>query len=802
MARFLLLLLSLLALPGGAKAAPLHPTIPGAPPAPRPLAPAVLDGATFYAHGADLLGLDAEGTHIVRRVRLSGRIGEVRSEGGLLHVVLTPRAEGPVPDRLALPGFRPEAPPARGFYAGGLGDSLIALREARAVALGWDLDGPTTFDAAKMKAAVLGLVAWEAIDRTNPYPPAIRGELLRRLGDEPGALAAFDAAADLPLASPYDLLRVSTLLEDQLARAPAERAFARGAKAARFSDMESQVAAQVLLGVPRLALARAIGTADVAEVHRLVLRQADLFPAAEGGARAYPDLAAWMQQHGRADLAAEWTRRAAIARQGLPARLDEIPAAIDRRVPLVAGFSLVLPLVAFAVGMRRGARALDRRRALADALGLLFVLGALGWFSVDVAARLQALGRASSVPLTLIDGASFAPDAERWALDHLVASPEQATVLAELRRGVRPTDDALARAIARPDLRRAFGAVLSADPALPAGGGLRVPHSLVAAAALFAFGHALGARSRLSKGPPRWFLVARVTPGGPTGLGPIGGVLAALAVGGALSLLGTHAHLADVAAPEATRYYGLETIARAAPPPDLRWAWIAIVAWALLHALAVRIDKKRLARAATVALVGLSLFAPREARAWDEKPGQFVVAAHADLLAGASLGSGFEQCPCESRRRPFGGTVGGRAGYDFDFGFVFEIDAAYQYGVTTAVVRQGVSDEVRTSGLVVSVAGGMRLPVQRVQLHALLGIGAWMGIVSASRPGLPDEQVETTAPLLAPGLRVSVPLVGPLRAGLELGAWVGVANDAEVRGQRAMGWFLLAHGSAFVGVAL
>lgn len=122
--------------------------------------------------------------------------------------------------------------------------------------------------------------------------------------------------------------------------------------------------------------------------------------------------------------------------------------------------------------------------------------------------------------------------------------------------------------------------------------------------------------------------------------------------------------------------------------------------------------------------------------------------------------------------------------------------------MTTAVVRQGVSDEVRTSGLVVSVAGGMRLPVQRVQLHALLGIGAWMGIVAASRPGLPDEQVETTAPLLAPGLRVSVPLVGPLRAGLELGAWVGVADNAEVRGQRAMGWFLLAHGSAFVGVAL
>ncbi len=802
MARALLVFLALLALTGRAAAAPVHPTIPGAPPAPRPQPPVVLDGAVFYAHGGDLLGLDAEGTHVVRRARLGGRIGELRSEGGLLHVVLTPRAEGPVPDRLALPGFRPEAPPNRGFYAGGLGDSLLSLREARAVALGWDIDGPTTFDPAKMKSAVLGLAAWEAIDRTNPYLPAIRGELLRRLGDEPGALAAFDAAADLPLAGPFDLLRVSTLLEDQLARAPAERAFTRGAKAARFADMESQVSAQVLLGVPRLALARALGIADAAEVHRLVLRQADLFPAAEGGARAFMDLAAWMREHGRPDLAADWTRRAELARGGLPARLDAIPAAIDRRVPLVAGFSLILPLVAFAVGMRRGARALTRRRALADGLGLLLVVAALGWFAMDVAGRLQALARASSVPLTLIDGAAFAPDAERWVLDHLVPSPEQEAVLADLRRGTRPTDDALAAAIARPDRRRALGAILSADPTLPAGGGLRVPHSLVAAALLFALGQALGARSRGAVGPARWFLVARVTPGGPTGLGPIGGVVAGVAVAGALALLGTDPHLADTAASEPARYFGLETIARPPPPPDLRWAFVALVAWALLHALAVRIDKKSLARAVTTLAFGLALLAPGSARADGDKPGQFVLAAHADLLAGASLGSGFEQCPCESRRRPFGGTIGGRAGYEFDFGFVFEIDAAYQYGVTTAVVRDSVSDEVRTSGLVVSVAGGFRLPVRRVQLHALLGIGAWMGIVSASRPGLVDEQVETTAPLLSPGIRLSTALAGPLRAGLELGAWVGVANDAEVRGQRAMGWFLLAHGSAFVGVAI
>lgn len=145
-------------------------------------------------------------------------------------------------------------------------------------------------------------------------------------------------------------------------------------------------------------------------------------------------------------------------------------------------------------------------------------------------------------------------------------------MLGELRAGRRPGDEPLAAAIARPDLRRALGLVLAGDPALPTGGGLRVPWSLGLAAAAFALGVALGRRTAGARGTPRWYLVARATPGGPTGLGPLGPVVAGLGLAGALALSGVAPRLADVEAAEPTRYFGLETLARPAPPPDLRWA--------------------------------------------------------------------------------------------------------------------------------------------------------------------------------------------------------------------------------------
>lgn len=588
-----------------------HPELPAAKGEVLRPTPALRVGARIvWAYGADLLVWDDAAKAVVQRIRLPARIAAVAPKDDRSVVAtLTPRSEiGFVRDAIdvvvALDGSRP----GRGFWTGGYGEAMLAMREARLVARGFDAELGRTLDAQTRTAAIAALEAREALDRTNPFLSAIRGQLLVREGRADDARRAFEAAADTRGAAFNDLLRVSTILEDEGASDLAQRAFDRGLAAMRAAGVrpdrvQSQVGVQVLQSVPRRALAAAIAAGDVARVDRILERLATAFPSAEGADLVFTGLADWFSSRGRVELASKW--RSHAARASTSVTNARTAASIDRFVPLVGGMTIVAPLVAFVVGLRRGARRSDpTRRIVVDlAAAVAPLLVALGLLIVT-AARIEALGRQAAAPVALLDDAAASPDVERWVEARLAPSAEREALLAYARaelaatkaggrnEGPAPSDATTRAALVRPDWRAAAAIALRSGGLRGEDGILGYRHTVLAAGLLFLLGFWIGGRT------PRAAVAAgRVVPGGPASLGVLGPVLGGLFVGALLALAGLDRALSSIALPNVERYYGVESIVRVAPPPhDRAWAYTTLVAYALVHVAGVLIDRSRARR--------------------------------------------------------------------------------------------------------------------------------------------------------------------------------------------------------------
>jgi hypothetical protein len=581
--------------------APAHPDLPqtGTEPArPSPLVTvATATGARhFYGYGADLLEWD--GKAIVARTRLPARIVALAPrDGKTITVTLAPKSEfGFAREKVEVPVSLDGARPGRGFWSGGPFDAYLSFREARAVASGLDLEKP--LDEHRRPVVLAALSAREAVDRVNPFLPLFRGQILARVGLREDAQKAFDAAADLPGAAFNDLLRVATLLEEEGAKAAADRAFDRGLSALRAAGMrperlQSQLAHQVLLGVPRKALFEGLQTGDVERVDRIEERVFRLCPRVEGAPTAFRHVAAWMRARGRGDLAGKWELRARDASTSVTNA--EPPRGFERVLPTIAGMLVVSPLVALVVGLRRGARPNDRpARAALDALAVLLPLIAslalLAWSS----ARFEALARRSAAPIAMLDDAAASPDVATFVERRLVASPERdalaawaARESAAIRAGGRdeapPPDDALIlRAFDRTDVAGALRDALGNDA--PSGQVFGFRHSLIASAIALVLGWGIGRRT-----PRAARAASRVVPGGAASLAPVGPLLGGMFLGALFALAGLHR--AALGATDHARFFGLEAIATyGVVASELSWAWAIVGAYALVHLLGLRLD--------------------------------------------------------------------------------------------------------------------------------------------------------------------------------------------------------------------
>lgn len=583
---------------------PTHPELPVTSTEPAKPLPLVQVGARwFYGYGADLLEWD--GKAIVARTRLPARIvGVAARDERSLTVTLGPKSEfgfvrETVPIVFPLDGPRP----GRGFWSGGSFDAYLTLREARTVAFGLDLEQPLV-DEHRRDAVLAALAAREAVDRTNAFLPLFRGQVLARVGKRDEAIKAFDAAADLPGAPFNDLLRVATLLEEEGASVAADRAFERGLNALRAAGLrpehlQTQMAHQVLLGVPRRSLFEALQLGDVERVDRIEERVHRLCPRVEGGNVAWRDLARWMTERGRADLASKWSSRADAAATSVTNASST--RHLDRILPAIAGMAVVAPLIALLVGLRRGARPNDRGpRVVLDVLTLLAPLVATLLLLAWSHARLDALGRRSLAPIAMFDDGVASPDVQPFVEQKLVPSPERAAVLAwidreskAIREGRRdetpPPDDAtLFGALDRADVRTALRDAVGKSSG-PGGRVLGFQHTLLASALAFVIGYVVGQRT-----PRAARAAARVVPGGPESLGPIGPLLGGAFLGALFAFGGLDRVFAAMASPNHARFFGIEAIAGDAPaPPPRTWAVAVLLAYAVVHLLAMRADRAR-----------------------------------------------------------------------------------------------------------------------------------------------------------------------------------------------------------------
>lgn len=589
--------------------APTHPDLPATstePAKPGPLVAAGPGGTRlFYGYGADLLEWD--GKAIVARTRMPARIVAVAArDAGTLTLTLAPKNDyGFVREKVEVP-FPLDGPrPGRGFWSGGSFDAYLSLREARTVAFGLDLEQP--LDEHRRDAVLAALAAREAIDHTNAFLPLFRGQVLARAGRRDEAQKAWDAAADLPGAPFNDLLRVATLLEEEGAKVAADRAFDRGLSALRAAGLrperlQSQMAHQVLLGVPRKALLEALQLWDVERVDRIEERVFRLCPRVEGAPMAFRELAAWMTARGRGDLASKWAGRAAAAASSVTNA--ETPRILDRVLPTIAGMAVVAPLIALVVGLRRGSRPTDPRRRVAwDVLSmvmpLLATLALLGWSN----ARFQAVERRSMAPVALFDDGAGSPDVAAFVDQKLLPSAERDVLRAWISREAKavregrrdeqapPDDSIVLAALDHGDYRAAVGDAFGKANG-PGGKLIGLQHTLLAAAIAFVIGYVVGQRT-----PRAATVAARVIPGGAESLGPVGPLLGGLFLGAAFAFAGLDRMISSIAAPNHARFFGIESIATdALVVPSRTWAVVVVVGYAAVHLLGMRLDHARAAR--------------------------------------------------------------------------------------------------------------------------------------------------------------------------------------------------------------
>ncbi len=604
--RALLIVIFLLFAIAPARAAePVHPELPGTPGDARPLPLINVGARKFYAYGADLLEWD--GSAIVRRTRMPARIVAMAPhDERSLYVTLAPKSDfGVARDRVdvLVPVDGPR--PGRGLWSGGSTDAYLTIREARLIASGFEPENKE-LDDNRRGELLAALSARELVDHTNSFLPFFRGQILVRAGQRDEAVRAFELAANLEAAPFNDLLRLSQMLDDEDQPALAQRAFDRGIAAMRAAGLrperlQTQVAYQVLMGVPRFALSSALAGGDAARVDAIEERVALAFPRLEGAHVAWRELAVWMRARGRADLAAKWNGRADVAASSV----SNLPTTVslDRLLPSILGMSVVAPLVAFVVGLRRGARRSDstRRSALdiASALApLVATIALVAWSN----AQLEVVARRAYVPTAMLDDGVASPDVARFVEQRLAKGPEREQLLAwignearAVREGGRydgpaPDDATIRAAFERADVRTAIrDALAQRSPLTSSGRVLGFQHTLLLAGILFVAGYFLAART-----PRAAAAASRVVPGGPESLPIIGPLLAGAFLGALFAFAFGERLFSSIATPNNARFFGFESIASAqANVPDRTWAIAIIVAYALVHLVGVRLDAVR-----------------------------------------------------------------------------------------------------------------------------------------------------------------------------------------------------------------
>ncbi len=588
-----------------ARAQATHPIIEWGVQVPYVVVPPVkVSGKTVYGYGNDLLEWDETEKAIVRRVRMPARVVALASkdERTLLVTLQQQSSLAPQP-RVDVPFVYDGARPGRGLW----NLTFVTLMEARTFLGG-------RFDPAKMRGpnaelAIDAFVAWEKIDRTNPYAPALRGQLLARIGRNADAMKAFDAAADSKGAVWDDLLRVSSILEDEGAIAAASRAFDRRFEAMKADGIRAELLQSTLalyaLSPPRAALAAAFAKKDAATIDRIEERYARLFPRARGGQRAFGALADWMHDNGRDDLAAVWRSRAAVTAGNVEDLMTETTRNVDQALPLIFGIAVIAPLVAFAIGARRSARRGDPNRIavldlVAAVLPLLLLVLVQAWAGTQMA----ALGRVAAAPNGLLTDAVAAPDVLPWIESRVQPTPERDALIAWVRaeqsavraggrhEGAPPDDATMRRALAAGDWKAALSQATRTTGGEYDTQMFGFKHVVLLSALLFLLGWVVGGRW-----PRAAVATSRAIPGAPASLGLFGPVLGALFIASLASFAGVGRQLSleQLATSNDAMYFGLESLTpqRTEVPKIPAWAWAALVTSVLVHAAGVQIDRVR-----------------------------------------------------------------------------------------------------------------------------------------------------------------------------------------------------------------
>jgi hypothetical protein len=260
---------------------------------------------------------------------------------------------------------------------------------------------------------------------------------------------------------------------------------------------------------------------------------------------------------------------------------------------------VITPLIALCIGLRRGARKSDStRRIVLDFLTalapMLATIGLMAWAN----ARVETIARRSTVPMALLDDGAASPDVARFVSQRMAPSPERSTLLAYIDNESRatksggrydgaPPDDAVVRAaLDASDVRSALRDAVVRP--MTGSKTLGFQHSILAAALLFVGGYFLGGRT-----PRAAVAASRVVPGAPESLGIVGAVLGGVLLGALFAFAGIDQLLWSIGAPNAARFFGLESIATPPPPPSRAWAWAAIVVIGVVHLVGVWMDMRR-----------------------------------------------------------------------------------------------------------------------------------------------------------------------------------------------------------------
>ncbi|HEV8616585.1 MAG TPA: hypothetical protein VGU22_13940 [Methylomirabilota bacterium] len=399
----------------------------------KPIGPVALGSRAFYALGHEVLEVDPTEGRVIRRTRFPAEVVALaaRTAEPQPAVLVTISAFGSgSPQRMTI-AFRPDGPrPGRGVW--GLHHNGSAIRDARSLVAGYNGGNATTLAPAARDAAIAAFERAETQDRTNPFLPAWRGRLLAAAGRPDEAARAFASAAALPAASWSDLLAVSSALEIDNAREAARRAFSRGFEAMREAGIRSErvhslVAPLVFLQPPRDKLKQLADVGDVEHYDEVASRVAVAFPRAVPLDRASEAVAAWMRARSRADLAAKWTERAALARTSLYANFFGLVEKIDPMMPFWAGAWIAVLGLALVVGLRGGTDLRTHRQAdlsgwrrwlprprVADLSALFVVLCAAFVLSTTVAGSFLRLGSYAAMPSALFEDGAAAPEVEDW----------------------------------------------------------------------------------------------------------------------------------------------------------------------------------------------------------------------------------------------------------------------------------------------------------------------------------------------------------------------------------------------------